>query len=103
MEISFRYELCFNGEKVLKAATASHAHGSETGRPQTNNTHSTNGERSAVDGESTVMDIFRWSRCKRPLPQKSMQSIGIPLSLEHVEVNFPCHFFHARIELFLSP
>lgn len=103
MEISFRYELCFNGEKVLKAATASHAHGSETGRPQTNNTLSTNGERSAVDGESTVMDIFRWSRCKRPLPQKSMQSIGIPLSLEHVEVNFPCHFFHARIELFLSP
>lgn len=83
---SRRYELCFNGEKVVKAAAASHAPGSETGRPQTNNTHSTNGERSAVDGESTVMDIFRWSRCKRPLPQKSMQSIGIPLSLEHVEV-----------------
>lgn len=83
---SRRYELCFNGEKVVKAATASHGHGSESGRPQTNNAHSTNGERSAVDGESTVVDIFRWSRCKRPLPQKSMQSIGIPLPLEHVEV-----------------
>ncbi|XP_057787318.1 uncharacterized protein LOC131004636 [Salvia miltiorrhiza] len=83
---SRRYELCFNGEKVLKTATASHAHGSETGRPQTNNAHSINGERSAVDGESTVADIFRWSRCKRPLPQKSMQSIGIPLPLENVEV-----------------
>ncbi|KAL1536571.1 U1 small nuclear ribonucleoprotein 70 kDa [Salvia divinorum] len=82
---SRRYELCFNGEKVVKAATASHAHGSETGKPQTNSAHSINGERS-VDGESTVVDIFRWSRCRRPLPHKSMQSIGIPLPLEHVEV-----------------
>ncbi|XP_042027413.1 U1 small nuclear ribonucleoprotein 70 kDa-like [Salvia splendens] len=83
---SRRYELCFNGEKVVKAATASHAHGSETGKPQTNSAHSINGERSGVDGESTVVDIFRWSRCRRPLPQKSMQSIGIPLPIEHVEV-----------------
>ncbi|KAL1569470.1 U1 small nuclear ribonucleoprotein 70 kDa-like [Salvia divinorum] len=81
-----RYELCFNGEKVVKAGTTSHAHGSETGRPQINNAHSINGERSAVDGESTVVDVFRWSRCKRPLPQTSMQSIGIPLPVEHVEV-----------------
>ncbi|KAH6815378.1 zinc finger CCCH domain protein [Perilla frutescens var. frutescens] len=51
----------------------------------TNNVHSTNGEQSAVDGESSV-DIFRWSHCKRPLPQKSMLGIGIPLPLEHVEV-----------------
>lgn len=84
----FRYELCFNGEKVVKSAPASHVHGSETGRPQTNNAHASNGERSGVDGESSVIDIFRWSRCKRPLPQKSMQSIGIPLPLEHVEVIF---------------
>ncbi|XP_022717557.1 zinc finger CCCH domain-containing protein 13-like isoform X2 [Durio zibethinus] len=28
----------------------------------------------------------RWSRCKKPLPQKVMRSIGIPLPLEHVEV-----------------
>lgn len=96
MELSaiFRYELCFNGEKVVKAATAFHAHGCETGRPQTNNAHSINGERSAVDGESSVVDVFRWSRCKRPLPQKSMQSIGIPLPLENVEVIFTCRFFH---------
>ncbi|XP_042021028.1 uncharacterized protein LOC121768556 [Salvia splendens] len=76
-----RYELCFNREKVVKAGTAS-----ETGRPQINNAHSINGERGAVDGESTVVDVFRWSRVKRPLPQTSMQSIGIPLPLEHVEV-----------------
>ncbi|KAG8383330.1 hypothetical protein BUALT_Bualt04G0001300 [Buddleja alternifolia] len=79
------YELSFNGEKVIKAATAPHAYGAETGRTQTNQ-HLANGERNAVDGESTVVDIFRWSRCKRPLPQKVMQSIGIPLPLEHIEV-----------------
>ncbi|XP_047973896.1 uncharacterized protein LOC125216268 isoform X2 [Salvia hispanica] len=76
-----RYELCFNQEKVVKTGTAS-----ETGRAQINNAHSINGERSAVDGENTVVDVFRWSRVKRPLPQTSMQSIGIPLPLEHVEV-----------------
>lgn len=81
----YRYELCFNREKVVKAGTVS-----ETGRPQINNAHSVNGERSAVDGESTVVDVFRWSRVKRPLPQTSMQIIGIPLPLEHVEVILPC-------------
>ncbi|KAL2553337.1 Histone deacetylation protein Rxt3 [Forsythia ovata] len=45
-----------------------------------------NGERSVVDGECTVVDVFRWARCKRPLPQKLMLSIGIPLPLDHVEV-----------------
>ncbi|KAL8473897.1 hypothetical protein ACS0TY_030675 [Phlomoides rotata] len=87
---SRRYELCFNGEKVIKAATAPpHVHGAETGKTPSHNSHltsSTNGERNGVDGESSVVDIFRWSRCKRPIPQKSMQSIGIPLPLEHVEV-----------------
>ncbi|KAL3633196.1 hypothetical protein CASFOL_022958 [Castilleja foliolosa] len=76
---SRRYELCFNGEKIMKG----HAHGAESGRAQTcyNPHHLSNG-----DGDSSVVDLFRWSRCKRHLPQKNMQSIGIPLSLEHVEV-----------------
>ncbi|KAL0379313.1 UNVERIFIED_CONTAM: hypothetical protein Sradi_3236800 [Sesamum radiatum] len=82
----FRYELCFNGEKVIKAATAPHAQGGENGRTQIYNSHLTNGERNAVDGENTAVDTFRWSCCRRPLPQKIMQSIGIPLPLEHVEV-----------------
>lgn len=73
---------------MVKSPPASHAHGSETGRPQTNNAQSSNGERSGADGESSVVDVFRWSRCKRPLPQKTMQSIGTPLPLEHVEVIF---------------
>ncbi|KAK6125636.1 hypothetical protein DH2020_040612 [Rehmannia glutinosa] len=84
---SRRYELCFNGEKVIKATpAAAHAHGAETGRTQSYNPHLTNGERNVVDGESSVVDVFRWSRCKRFLPQKIMQSIGIPLPPEHVEV-----------------
>ncbi|KAL8031023.1 hypothetical protein ABFS82_13G000100 [Erythranthe guttata] len=84
---SRRYELSYNGEKVIKAAPAAQAQGAETGRIQTHNTsHVTNVERNAVDGETTVVDIFRWSHCKRNTPQKIMQSIGIPLPLEHIEV-----------------
>ncbi|CAA0839288.1 Unknown protein [Striga hermonthica] len=84
---SRRYELCFNGEKVIKVVpSAHHGHGVETGRSQSYNSHLSNGEKHAVDCDSTVVDVFRWSRCKRNLPQKSMQSIGIPLPLEHVEV-----------------
>ncbi|KAK6150673.1 hypothetical protein DH2020_015605 [Rehmannia glutinosa] len=60
---SRRYELCFNGEKVIKATpAAAHAHGAETGRTQSYNPHLTNGERNVVDGESSVVDVFRWSR-----------------------------------------
>lgn len=39
-----------------------------------------------MNGENTMVDMFRLSRCKKPLPQKLMQSVGIPLPLEHVEV-----------------
>lgn len=79
---SCRYELCFSGEKVLKAIQqSSHAHDSEAERLQNHHSHSANGE-----CENVVVDGFRWSRCKTPLPQKVMRSVGIPLPLEHVEV-----------------
>ncbi|CAN1342677.1 hypothetical protein LINPERPRIM_LOCUS39536 [Linum perenne] len=45
--------------------------------------HSSNGDSS---DSSILIDTFRWSRCKKPLPQKLMQSIGIPLPPEHVEM-----------------
>ncbi|KAI3510273.1 hypothetical protein L1887_17138 [Cichorium endivia] len=54
-----RYELCFNGEKMVE----------------------TNGE-----SESSLMDVFRWSQCKKPLPQTVMRAIGIPLPPEHLQV-----------------
>ncbi|XP_047310319.1 uncharacterized protein LOC124913923 isoform X2 [Impatiens glandulifera] len=74
-----RYELCFMGEKTVKSQT----HDSEQNH---GGVHTTNGERGS-DGVDTIsIDVFRWSRCKRPLPQKVMQSHGIPLPLEHVEV-----------------
>ncbi|KAM0013432.1 hypothetical protein Hdeb2414_s0044g00743101 [Helianthus debilis subsp. tardiflorus] len=33
-----------------------------------------------------MMDVFRWSLCKKPLPQTLMCSIGIPLLPEHLKV-----------------
>ncbi|KAF5445804.1 hypothetical protein F2P56_034826 [Juglans regia] len=81
---SRRYELCFTGEKMVKAIPATQVHGLETEKSQNHHSHSTNGERN--DCDNMVIDAFRWSRCKKPLPQKVMQSVGIPLPLEHVEV-----------------
>ncbi|KAL4311995.1 hypothetical protein GQ457_01G007820 [Hibiscus cannabinus] len=81
---SCRYELCFTGEKMVKAATASQAHEADTEKSQNHHSHSSNGEKN--DSDNVLVDVFRWSRCKKPLPQKVMRSIGIPLPLEHVEV-----------------
>lgn len=83
---SRRYELCFIGEKMVKATTALHGHETETEKSQTHSLHSTNGERNSTDGDNIMIDVFRWSRCKRALPQKVMRSLGIPLPLEHLEV-----------------
>ncbi|KAL9233393.1 hypothetical protein vseg_008404 [Gypsophila vaccaria] len=80
-----RYELCFASEKIVKSSSVSHVHEPETGNPQ-NHASSVNGDRSTADGDSMVVDMFRWSKCKKPLPQKVMRSIGIPLPLDHVEV-----------------
>ncbi|KAL4562573.1 hypothetical protein LXL04_034782 [Taraxacum kok-saghyz] len=62
-----RYELCFNGEKMVKA----------------NDVETT----TATDGDgSSLMDVFRWSQCKKPLPQTVMRAIGIPLPPDHLQV-----------------
>ncbi|XWS10351.1 hypothetical protein CRYUN_Cryun39dG0069700 [Craigia yunnanensis] len=82
---SCRYELCFTGEKMVKATTASQAHEADTEKSQNHHSHSSNGEKN--DSDNIMIDVFRWSRCKKPLPQKVMRSIGIPLPLEHVESN----------------
>jgi len=84
---SRRYELCFTGERMVKATTSSQIHDMETERSQSHNLHSANVERGgAIDGDCVLINVFRWSRCKKPLPQKLMLSIGIPLPLEHLEV-----------------
>lgn len=65
--------------------SVSQTHEAESDKSQ-NHVHSSNGERSAAEGDNMVVDMFRWSRCKKPLPQKVMRTIGIPLPAEHVEV-----------------
>ncbi|KAL9344263.1 hypothetical protein Peur_061938 [Populus x canadensis] len=78
------YELCFTGEKMVKVMQASQVH-EETNKIHNHHPHSSNGEKH--DFDNVLIDVFRWSRCKKPLPQKVMQSVGIPLPLEHVEAD----------------
>ncbi|CAM8997194.1 unnamed protein product [Rhodiola kirilowii] len=80
-----RFELCFSEEKTVKATPPPQPDG-EAGTSQNHHSVTSNGDRSQMDIDSVVIDTFRWSRCKKPLPQKLMLSIGIPLPSEHVEV-----------------
>ncbi|XP_061369463.1 uncharacterized protein LOC133312306 [Gastrolobium bilobum] len=77
-----RYELCFIGDKMVKATPATQLH--DPGAEKSNHPHSANGEKN--DCYNVMIDAFRWSRCKKPLPQNVMRTIGIPLPPEHVEV-----------------
>ncbi|KAK1300630.1 hypothetical protein QJS10_CPB13g00891 [Acorus calamus] len=82
-----RYELCFTGEKVLSngTATTSHAPESEQEKHHHHGSHAPMSERNLME-RNNIVDMFRWSRCQKPLPQKMMRSIGIPLPVEHLEV-----------------
>lgn len=44
---------------------------------------------------NNMMDVFRWSLCKKPLPQTVMRSIGIPLPPDHLQVIFHSALFHS--------
>ncbi|KAJ0984183.1 hypothetical protein J5N97_002539 [Dioscorea zingiberensis] len=78
-----RYELCFNGEKaVCNGSIPASAQTTET--EQEKHQHVQTGDKN-MDRDN-VLDVFRWSRCKIPLPQNVMRSIGIPLPVEHLEV-----------------
>ncbi|WCJ30586.1 hypothetical protein M5689_012135 [Euphorbia peplus] len=79
---SCRYELCFTGEKMMKTAQV-HGH-EETEKPHNHHQHPSNGEKH--DSDNILIDVFRWSRCKKLLPQKVMRSVGIPLPLDYLEV-----------------
>ncbi|CAL0321088.1 unnamed protein product [Lupinus luteus] len=80
-----RYELCFIGEKMIKATPASQLHDTGAEKSQNHLPLSENGEKNDIN-YNVMIDAFRWSRCKKPLPQKVMRTIGIPLPLEHVKV-----------------
>lgn len=85
---SKRYELCFNGEKAVSniVATSSQSPELESEKLHNHNPHAPQiSDRNPTDRDG-IIDVFRWSRCKRPLPQKVMRSVGIPLPVEHLEV-----------------
>ncbi|CAL9069418.1 unnamed protein product [Musa banksii] len=79
-----RYELCFNGEKAVML-TSYQAMESEHEKLQNHGSHVQNGDRNSTERES-ITDVFRWSCCKRALPEQLMRSSGIPLPVEHLEV-----------------
>ncbi|URD81319.1 Histone deacetylation protein Rxt3 [Musa troglodytarum] len=79
-----RYELCFNGEKAVML-TSYQAMESEHDKLQNHGSHVQNGDRNSTERES-ITDVFRWSCCKRALPEQLMRSSGIPLPVEHLEV-----------------
>uniref|UniRef100_A0A1D1XYD6 Zinc finger CCCH domain-containing protein 13 n=1 Tax=Anthurium amnicola TaxID=1678845 RepID=A0A1D1XYD6_9ARAE len=82
-----RYELSFVGEKAIENGTviaSSRASESEHEKTQNHSSHLQTADRNQEHG--STIDVFRWSRCKKPLPQKAMLSFGIPLPIEHVEV-----------------
>ncbi|KAK1367199.1 hypothetical protein POM88_042760 [Heracleum sosnowskyi] len=84
---SCRCELCFSGEKIVKTVTAALANPTESER-SSHYSNGTNAEKGSTECDNGRIDVFRWSRCKKPLPQQLMLSIGIPLPLENVEAGF---------------
>ncbi|KAF8688759.1 hypothetical protein HU200_042238 [Digitaria exilis] len=79
-----RYELCFNGEKARSIGSNSSASDAEAEKHQNSSHHSQNGDRGSVEHE--LRDVFRWSRCKKAMPESAMRSIGIPLPADQLEV-----------------
>lgn len=75
---------------MVKDVPATQLHEPDTEKSQNHHLHSTNGEK--ADSDNVMIDVFRWSCCKKPLPQKVMRTIGIPLPLEYVEVFFESIF-----------
>ncbi|XP_006657690.1 eukaryotic translation initiation factor 3 subunit A isoform X1 [Oryza brachyantha] len=82
-----RYELCFSGEKTRSIGSSSNASDAEPEKHQNSghhHHHSQNGERASMEHE--LRDLFRWSRCKKAMPETAMRSTGIPLPPDQLEV-----------------
>jgi len=95
--LMWRYELCFTREKMGKWHRLLTQVHEETDKFHSHHPHSSNGEKH--DCDNVLFDVFRWSCCKKPQPQKVMQSVGIPL--EHVEV-LHFNFFPWNISSYLD-
>jgi hypothetical protein len=79
-----RYELCFSGEKPRSIGSNSNATDAEPEKHLNSSHHSQNGDRNSMEHE--LRDVFRWSRCKKAMPESAMCLIGIPLPAEQLEV-----------------
>lgn len=91
-----RYELCSTGDKVIHSGAVHNS--SQTGdsvheKIQNHSSYTQNGDKIATDREN-IVDVFRWSRCKKAMPEQIMRSIGIPLPMEHLEVTSFVQFFY---------
>ncbi|XP_058097718.1 uncharacterized protein LOC131242833 [Magnolia sinica] len=82
---SNRYELCFSGERAVNNGASAAFHASESALQKLHN-HNTCATQVSERSRGDRDDVFRWSRCKKPLPQKVMRLIGIPLPAEHLEI-----------------
>ncbi|KAJ6816371.1 DNA ligase 1 [Iris pallida] len=85
---SSRYELCYSGEKSVyngTASTSTQAPEPEHEKRHNDSSHVQNGDRTLPDREN-IVDVFRWSRCKKIYPAEIMLSMGIPLRVEDLEV-----------------
>ncbi|KAK3160174.1 hypothetical protein QOZ80_1BG0056170 [Eleusine coracana subsp. coracana] len=81
---SNRYELCFSGEKPRSIGSNPNASDMEPEKHQNSSHHSQIGDRSSMEHE--LRDVFRWSRCKKAMPESAMRSMGVPLPTEQLEV-----------------
>ncbi|KAJ4768662.1 zinc finger CCCH domain protein [Rhynchospora pubera] len=85
-----RYELSFSGERVSASNGSTHTptssdHQNNHSGSSHNHHHTQNGTGSS-EHKDEIVDTFRWSRCKKPLPDSAMRSIGVPLPPEHLEI-----------------
>ncbi|GJN37657.1 hypothetical protein PR202_gb26636 [Eleusine coracana subsp. coracana] len=78
------YELCFSGEKPRSIGSNPNASDMEPEKHQNSSHHSQIGDRSSMEHE--LRDVFRWSRCKKAMPESAMRSMGVPLPTEQLEV-----------------
>ena len=90
-----------NGDDDVMSIPLTQMHDSDSEKSQNHHSHpASNGKSNGNDDVMT--DVFRFSRCKKPLPQKMMLTLGIPLPLDHVEVHSNAYIFHLHINNFCT-
>ncbi|KAF3334913.1 Transcriptional regulatory protein rxt3 [Carex littledalei] len=85
-----RYELSYGGERVsignglYRTPTSSDVQNNHSS--SSHNHHHTQNGTGSIEQKEELVDTFRWARCRKPLPDNSMRSLGLPLPPEHLEI-----------------